>query len=100
MNSNLTDIAVGALISTPIMIALATVFSEFAWLVGAGLILVAVVALAKAFLDQGDAVDYIAGIVVGVFGLLTEIASVEGLVYLTVSAIIVDALFGVAERLS
>ena len=100
MNTNPTDIAIASLVAAPITMATAAVLPQFAWLLGAALILLGIVTVAKAVLDWGDAEDYVAGIVVSVFGLLTEIATIEGLVYLTVFAIIIDAMFGVVEHFS
>lgn len=100
MSTNLTGIAIGALVAAPIMMAAAIVAPEIAWMLGILLILLGVATVAKAFMDRGDAEEYVAGLVVAVFGLLTEVTSIEGLVYLTIIAVLVDAVFGAAERFS
>jgi hypothetical protein len=100
MNTNLTDIAISALVATPITIATAIVLPQYVWLLGVVLILLGIVTAVKTFLDWGDAEDCAVGMIVAIFGLLTEIASIDGLVYLTIFAIIVDAVVGLVEHFS
>ena len=95
---DLTDIAITALIASPITMAIAIVTPQFAWLLGAVLIILGVATVIRALANYQDVEAYIVGIIVAVFGFLTEIATVDGLVYLTILAILVDTIVGMVQH--
>jgi cytochrome c biogenesis protein CcdA len=95
---DLTDIAIAALIASPISMVMAIVIPQYAWLLGAVLIVLGVATVVHALTDYQDAEAYVVGIMVAIFGLLTEVATVEGLAYLTVFAILVDAIVGTIQH--
>jgi len=96
--TDLTSIAISALVASPITMAMAAVVPQFAWLLGAVLMLLGIASAASAYLDYHDLKGYVVGLIAFVFGVATELASIEGLVYLTIFAVVVDALIGVIER--
>lgn len=98
--ADLTEITISALIASPIMMAMAAVVPQYAWALGLILILLGIMSVARAYLDCHDLKGYILGGITFTFGVATELASFEILVYMTFLAIGIDAVIGLIEKYS
>jgi hypothetical protein len=95
--NDLTEIAISALIASPVMMAIAAVAPDYAWVIGVVLMLWGILSDVRAYLEKHDLKGYVIGTVTLAFGIATELASVEQLVYLVILAVIWGAFWALIK---
>ena len=100
MSDDLTEMAIAALVASPIITVASHVAPEYAWAFGVMLMAWGILSDVRAYLDNHDLKGYVIGTVTLIFGIATEFASLDDLVKMTIFAVLWGAFWLIVETIS